>query len=115
MALAALPLHAAHFAHAFQLALEPRDPILDPRADRPPIGFRPVPASQFRRSAAKGDATFSLAVAKILQLRQFDLQPAFATPRPLRENIENELASIQDLARQQDFPDYAPAPGKVRR
>src|SRR3989442_10807776 len=30
MALAALPLHAAHFAHAFQLALEPRDPILDP-------------------------------------------------------------------------------------
>src|SRR5438067_13311528 len=39
MALAALPLHAAHFAHAFQLALEPRDPILDPAPIDLQLGF----------------------------------------------------------------------------
>src|SRR4029077_12477381 len=35
-----------------------------PGGDQPPTEFRPVPASQFRRSAVKDDATFSLVAAK---------------------------------------------------
>ena len=36
-----------------------------------------------------------------MQLRQFDLETAFAAARALRENIENQLGAIEDLARKQ--------------
>jgi hypothetical protein len=38
---------------------------------------------------------------KILQLRQLDLQPSFAAARPLRKNVEDQLGSIEDFAREQ--------------
>ena len=63
MALAALPLHAAHFAHAFQLALETRDPILDPAPIDLQLGFARSPRPNSAGLRAKGDATFSLAAA----------------------------------------------------
>src|SRR6266496_2272074 len=103
MPLAALSLHAADFAHAFQLAFESRDPFLHPaaidlqlcfaRPSRPNsagLSRKVVPHSRYSRQ-------------KILQLRQFDLQPALPTPRALRENIENELGAVEDLARKQIF------------
>ena len=38
---------------------------------------------------------------QILQLRKLDLQTPFATPRTLREYIEDQLRPIQHLAREQ--------------
>ena len=40
---------------------------------------------------------------QILQLRQLDLQPAFAAASALRENVENQLGAIEHLAREQIF------------
>ena len=38
---------------------------------------------------------------KILQLRQLNLQSAFPAARALRENIQDQLCSIEDFAREQ--------------
>src|SRR5437588_13131057 len=38
---------------------------------------------------------------QILQLRQLDLESPFAAARALRENVEDELRAIEDLARKQ--------------
>src|SRR2546430_8511197 len=53
MSLTTLSLHAAHFAHAFQLALEPRDPFPYPAAIDLQLGFarssRPNPSGLSRK------------------------------------------------------------------
>ena len=38
-----------------------------------------------------------------MQLREFDLQPAFATARALREDIKNELRAIEHFTRKKIF------------
>ena len=103
MPLPALPLDRAHFAHAFELALEPRDSLLHP----PPIHFE----LRFARAARADAAGLARQVVphprqpreQILQLRQLDLQSAFAAARALRENIEDQLRAIEHLAREQVF------------
>ena len=71
--------------------------------DRLPAAFRPARACRCRRSAAKGGPHSRQAREQILQLRQLDLQSAFAAAGALRENIENQLRAIEHFARKQIF------------
>ena len=45
----------------------------------------------------------SQAREEILQLREFNLQPAFATACALRENVEDQLCPIENFPREQIF------------
>src|SRR5437660_3900703 len=98
MTFATLSLHGARFADCFELALESRDPFLNAAT----IHFQ----LRFARSARADAAGLSRQVMphprqsrqKILQLRQLDLQTAFATARALREDVENELGAIENFA-----------------
>ena len=99
MSLASLPLDRARFSDRFEFALQSRDPFLHATT----VHFQ----LRFTR-AARADATsLSRQVMphprqsrqQILQLRQLDLQAAFATARALRKNVENQLGAIEHFAR----------------
>src|SRR5207253_10673569 len=96
---ATLPLHRPHFPHAFELALEPCDSLLHP----PPIHLE----LSFARTACADAARLPRQVMphprqpwqQILQLRELDLEAAFATAGALGEDIEDQLRAIEHLAR----------------
>src|SRR5262245_24305125 len=100
MAFSPLSLNRSRFAHRFQLALQPRDPFLH----APAVDFQ----LRFTRAACADAACLprqvmphpSEARQKILQLRELDLQAALPAACPLRKNIENQLRSIEHLARE---------------
>src|SRR5256885_6029463 len=103
MTFAPLALNRARFSNGFQLALESRNPFLDTT----PVDFQ----LRFTRAARADAAGLARQVIphsrqarqQILQLRQLNLQTAFAAARALREDVENELGSIDYLAREQSF------------
>jgi len=72
------------------------------RADAPAIGFelrftgasRADAAAEPRQRVARADQPRQ----QVLQLRELDLQLAFPRPRAPREDVENELRAIDDLA-----------------
>jgi hypothetical protein len=100
MAFSPLSLNGSRFPYRFQLALEPRDSFLD----APAVDFQ----LRFTRAACADAASLARQVMphpsearqKILQLRQLDLQSAFPAARALRKNIEDQLRSIEHLARE---------------
>ena len=100
MAFSPLSLNGSRFPHRFQLALEARDSFLH----TPAVDFQ----LRFTRAACPDPASLARQVMphpsetrqKILQLRELDLQSAFPAARALRKNIENQLRSIEHLARE---------------
>ena len=72
--------------------------------DSPAVDFQ----LRFARAACPDPARLSRQVMphpsetrqKILQLRELNLQSAFPAARPLRKNVENQLRSIEHLARE---------------
>src|SRR5204863_6177863 len=100
MAFSSLSLNGSRFPHRFQLALEPRDSFLH----TPAVDFQ----LRFTRAACADPAGLPREVVphsgearqQILQLRKLDLQSAFPAARALRENIENQLCSVEDFARE---------------
>ena len=103
MALAALSLDSACLADRFQFAFQASNPFLHAT----PIDFQ----LRFARTTGADSAGLSRQVMpharqsrqQVLQLRQFNLQPAFAAARALRENVENQLGAIKNFAREQVF------------
>src|SRR5438128_8690099 len=103
MTFAALSLHGARFAHGFELALQTRDTFLHAT----PIDFQ----LRFTRAARADPAGLARKVVphagearqQILQLRQLDLQPAFAAAGALREDVEDELGAIENFPREEIF------------
>src|SRR5204862_3457708 len=87
MAFSPLSLNGPRFPHRFQLAFEPRDSFLH----APAVDFQ----LRFTRAACADPASLARQVVphpseprqKILQLRELDLQSAFATARALRKNV----------------------------
>src|SRR5712691_3010421 len=77
------------------------DPM-NPRPDAPPVGLelrfagspRADAAAEPRQRGGRPDEPRE----KILQLRELDLQLAFARARAAREDVENQLCAIDDLA-----------------
>src|SRR5436190_496519 len=100
MSFSSLSLNGSRFPHRFQLALEPRDSFLH----APAVDFQ----LRFTRAACADPAGLARQVMpqssearqEILQLRELDLQSAFPTSRPLRKNIQDQLRSVEDLARE---------------
>src|SRR5882724_2959008 len=101
MTFAALPLDGARFAQRFKLALEPGDPFLHATTIDFQLCFTRTAHADSAGLTRKVFPHASQARQKILQLRQLDLQTAFATARALGKNIENQLRAIEDLAREQ--------------
>ena len=92
-------LEAALAAHQFEFARNPGDAVLHAAA----VGFQ----LRFAFAAAHADAArLPRQVApeprqprqQMLQLREFDLQLAFARAGALREDVENQRRAVQDLA-----------------
>jgi hypothetical protein len=100
MPFAPLSLNSARFAHRFQLSLESRNPFLHAAA----INFQ----LRFPRAARPDPACLSGQVMphpgearqKILQLSQLDLQPTLPAARTLSKDIEDQLCSIENFARE---------------
>ena len=75
---------------------------VDARPDPAPVGFelglarspRPDAAAEARERGAGADQPRQ----QVFQLRQLHLQLAFARPGAARENVENELRAVDDLA-----------------
>src|ERR1043166_3445201 len=103
MAFSSLSLDGACFPHRFQLPLEPRDSFLNTT----PVDFQ----LRLTRAACTNPSRLPRQVMpqsgearqKVLQLRELDSQSAFPAARALRKNIENQLCSIEHLAREQIF------------
>ena len=74
---------------------------VDARPDPPAIGFELGFAGAARADAAakprQRGARAGQPRQQVFQLRQLDLQLAFAGPRPPREDVENQLRAIDDL------------------
>src|SRR6266702_17202 len=100
MSFAALSLYRARLAHGFQLPFEPRDPFLHAAT----INFQ----LRFARAARPDAACLPGQVMphpgetrqKILQLRQLDLQSSFPAACSLSKDVEDQLCSIENLARE---------------
>src|SRR5262245_18562079 len=103
MAFSSLSLNGARFPHRFQLAFEPRYSFLH----TPAVDFQ----LRFTRAACADPASLARQVMphpsearqKILQLSELDLQSAFSAACPLREDVEDQLRSVEHLARKQVF------------
>ena len=89
-----LPLLRANAAHILDLLLY----VPHPPRNFPPVGFQLRFAGTARSDAAAQlrhlDAASSQARQHVLQLRQFDLQLAFAGSRMTRKDIEDELRAV---------------------
>ncbi len=100
---AALALHGAVLAHAAQIAFQAGDAFLNAAA----VDFKLCLAG----AACSNSACLTRKVGphsgetrqKILQLRKLDLEAALTSSRTSRENIENQLGAVQDLAAGQLF------------
>src|SRR4051794_30170162 len=103
MALATLALDRANFANAFELPLETRDSFLDAAAVDFELRFTRAPRADAASLPRKVAPHPSQTRQQILQLRQLDLEAAFAAPGALREDVENELGAIEHFPRQQIF------------
>src|SRR5688572_30231579 len=98
-ALTPLPLSRALPAHGLEFLLD----LIDALLDAAPVRFQ----LRFTFAAAHADAAFLAGQmapktrqprAKMLQLRELDLQFAFASAGALSKNIEDQSGSIQHLA-----------------
>ena len=97
------------------------DDGVDARPDAPPVGFelgfagaaRADAAAEPRQRVAGADQPRQ----QVFQLRELDLQLAFARPRAAREDVENQLRAIDDLAADLllDLRAAAPASARCRR
>ena len=92
-------MQAARPPHLIQFALEPHDAV----PDQPPVNFDLA----FPRPAQKAEAaTLAFQVrpgphqprALIFQMRQFNLQAAFARAGPFAENLQDQPGAINHLA-----------------
>jgi hypothetical protein len=92
-------MQRAACAHAFQIALE----LLDAHGDAPPVRFELCFARTARTdAAAQPRERMSLAGKArehIFQLRQFHLQAAFRSARPVRKYVEDQLRPVDDFDR----------------
>ena len=98
-----LPLRGAAAAHALQAPLDGLNALVNP----PPVGFEFGFAGTARADSA-AQPRHRRAVAgqpgqQIIQLRQLDLQLAFAGSRAPGENVQDELGPVEDLHVQRFF------------
>src|SRR5947207_10524879 len=103
MTFASLPLNRARFADRFQLALESRNPFLDATTVHFQLSFTRASGADAAGLARQVIPHPGQSRQQILQLRQLNLQTAFAAPSALRENVENELGAIEHFTRKQVF------------
>src|SRR4051794_19223254 len=101
MPLTPLPLNRANFAHAFQLALEPRNPLLDAAAIDFELGFTRPPRPNAAGLTRQVSPHSREPRQQILQLRELDLEASFPAPGALREDVENELGAIENFTRKE--------------
>jgi hypothetical protein len=100
MSFTALSLYGACFAHGFQFAFQSRNSFLH----APAVNFQ----LRFARTACADPAGLPGEVMphpgetrqKVLQLGKLDLQSTFPAARALCENIQDQLCSIENLARE---------------
>src|ERR1017187_9017951 len=94
--LAPLPLLPANAPHVFQLLLH----VPDAPGDLPPVSFKLGFTGTAGANAAAELGHLHAMPGQprhhVLQLRQFDLQLAFAGARMPRKNIENELGAVDN-------------------
>jgi hypothetical protein len=72
--------------------------VLEAGACRSQLGFAGASCADAAAQARQGVSRANQARQQIFQLRELDLQLAFARPGAPREDIENELRAIDDLA-----------------
>ena len=102
MSLATFALDCTRLAHCFELSLKPRNAFLHApainlqlRFARPPCAISGLPRQVMPHPGETGQ--------KVLQLSQLNLQSTFPAAGALRKDIENQLRSIENLAREQIF------------
>ena len=96
---AGVAVQAAGAAHLLQLLLQPHDAV----ADQPPVGLD----LGFAGAAEEAEAAAlplqmgpgpHQAGALIVEMRQLDLQRAFARGRPLAEDVQDQAGAVDHLA-----------------
>src|SRR4051812_23290357 len=100
MTLATLSLNRARFANGFQLALQSCDAFLHTTTIHFQLRFTGATCSNTTSLSRQVMPHSCQPRQQILQLRQLDLQPAFAAARALGKNVENELGAIEHFARE---------------
>jgi hypothetical protein len=91
-------LHAADLADAFELAFQLCDSLLHASAVHFELRLARSPGADAARLPREVRPHTREPRQQILQLRELDLQPPFPAPRPLREDVENQLRAIEHLA-----------------
>ena len=103
MTLATLSLDRTRFPNGFKFAFKSRNPFLDATTIDFQLGFTRTSRADAACLPRQVIPHPSQSRQQVLQLRQLDLQTAFAAARALRENVENELGAIEHFAREQGF------------
>src|SRR5262245_9017966 len=83
--------------YAFEIVLDLLDTAGDAAAVGFELGFAGTAGADSAAEARHLDAASGEPRQAVIQLREFDLQAAFASAGTRREDVENELCAVDDL------------------
>jgi hypothetical protein len=101
MAAPAFALDGAMLPHIRQVPLQPGDPLLDAPPVHLQLRLTRAPRADAAALAGKVRPHAGEAREKVLQLRQLDLETALARAGALCEDVQNQLGTVEHLARGQ--------------
>ncbi len=99
VAQASLALDGAILANVLQIAFEPGDALLHAAAVHLELRFTRAARADAAALAREVRPHAREAREEVLELREFDLESAFAGAGALSEDVENELSAVEHLAR----------------